>query len=253
MSDPLREHEAMWRGILTRPHPSRFAWLPSSPRCRICRTPFASLGGRVARLAGYRPSRLNPTLCNSCDDKMPSGGAEVEITVLFADVRGSTRLAERLGPRAFAALMDRFYRAASRELVGVDAVIDKMVGDEVMALFLPVDGDIRTRPAHAAEGLLRAAGYGSGGEPWLPLGIGVHAGPAFVGKIGGAAVNEFTALGETVNAAARIQAAAAAGEALLSNSVYNQDVARRFANLAGREVPIRGSDDVLSVRVLRLG
>ncbi|MBI2323857.1 MAG: adenylate/guanylate cyclase domain-containing protein [Chloroflexi bacterium] len=252
MSDSLRQHEALWRDVLTRPHPSRFAWLPSAPRCRICRTPLAGPGGRIARLAGYRPSRLNPTLCNTCDEQMPSGGAELEIAVLFADVRGSTRLAERLGPRSFAALIDRFYRAASRELVSADAVIDKMIGDEVMALFLPVDGDIRTRPTQAAERLLRAAGYGSAEAPWLPLGIGVHAGPAFVGKVGGAAVNEFTAFGDTVNATARLQAAAAPGEALLSDTVY-QAVAGRFPNLAQREVPIRGSDEVLAVRVLRLG
>lgn len=147
--------------------------------------------------------------------------------------------------------MDRFYAAAFRVLIGVDAWINKMVGDEVMAIFLPVDGDVRTRAARAAEGLLRAVGYGSTGEPWLALGIGARAGPAFVGKVGGEGVNEFTALGATVNAAARLRGAAEAGAALVSDSVY-EAVTERYPGLERREVPIRGSEEVLGVGVLRV-
>ncbi len=75
---------------------------------------------------------------------MPRGGAEVDIAVLFADVRGSTGLGERMGATAFAALLYRFYRTATDGLLAHNAVIDKMVGDEVMALFFPLPPDRNT-------------------------------------------------------------------------------------------------------------
>ena len=90
------------------------------------------------------------------------GGAEVDIAVLFADVRGSTALGEQLGPQAFAATLNRFYHAATEALTQHDAIVDKLIGDEVMALFIPgVCGpEYRRHAAEAALALLHAVGYG---------------------------------------------------------------------------------------------
>jgi adenylate cyclase len=68
---------------------------------------------------------------------LPPGGAELDIAILFADVRGSTQLGERLGPAEYASLLNRFYKAATETLIRHDAIIDKLIGDEVMALFIP--------------------------------------------------------------------------------------------------------------------
>lgn len=177
----------------------------------------------------------------------------MDIAILFADVRGSTGLGERLGPSAYAALLNRFYKVATGVLIAHDAIIDKMIGDEVMALFIPgfCGFEYRRSAVQASEALVRAMGYGGTGEPWLPVGVGVHAGLAFVGNVGGAGVTDFTALGDTVNTAARLQGEAAAGEVVLSETVY-QEVAERFPDLEQRVVTLRGRQEPLAVRILRL-
>lgn len=176
----------------------------------------------------------------------------MDIAVLFADVRGSTGLGERLPPSAFAALMNRFYHTATEVLLAHDAVIDKLVGDEVMALFIPgfCGPEYRRIAAQAGEGLVKAMGYGGPSEPWLPLGVGVHAGLAFVGNVGGAGVTDFTALGDTVNTAARLQGEAREGEVVLSETIY-QAAAESYPDLEQRVLTLRGRAEPLAVRVLR--
>src|SRR5215218_9269795 len=100
--------------------PRGFIWvmkhLPADPRCRLCRAPYGGVGGRVMRRLGFGPSRKNPTLCNTCFEEAPMGGVEMEIGVLFADVRGFTTLAEDMDPEGVAKLLNRFYAAASQVL-----------------------------------------------------------------------------------------------------------------------------------------
>lgn len=184
---------------------------------------------------------------------LPPGGAEIDIAVLFADVRGSTKLADELGPSGFAALLNRFYRVATQVLIAHEATIDKMVGDEMMALFIPgfTGPEYARRAVEASEALLRALGYGDGGVGWLPVGVGLNAGPAFVGNVGSGEVVDFTALGDTVNIAARLQGAAA-GEVVLSEAIY-QSAADRYRGLERRTITVRGKDEPLAVRVLRPG
>src|SRR5205085_12349361 len=100
--------------------------LPSEPRCRLCQAPYGGAGGRIMRRVGFGPSRKNPNLCNTCFEKAPMGGVEMEIGVLFADVRGFTSLAETMASNDVAALLNRFYAAAS-SVLGRYAVIDKLV------------------------------------------------------------------------------------------------------------------------------
>src|SRR3954447_26070819 len=118
--------------------PRVFIWvmrhLPSDPRCRLCNAPFGGVGGRVMRRFGYGPSRKNPGLCNTCFEMAPMGGDEMEIGVLFADVRGFTAMSEDMPPDQVARLLDPFYAAATR-ILSRSAIIDKLVGDEVMALY----------------------------------------------------------------------------------------------------------------------
>src|SRR5256714_15084390 len=85
--------------------------LPSEPRCRLCRAPYGGIGGRMMRRLGYGPSRKNPSLCATCFEKAPLGGVEMEIGVLFADVRGFTSLSEGMDPKGVAELLNRFYES----------------------------------------------------------------------------------------------------------------------------------------------
>jgi adenylate cyclase len=101
-------------------------------------TPAGPVGpvGRILGVAGFQPSRNNPNLCTRRCEAVPHGGAEVDIAVLFADVRGSTALGQRTPAADFATLLDRFYAAATQTLMRRDAVIDRLIGDEVMAFFV---------------------------------------------------------------------------------------------------------------------
>jgi adenylate cyclase len=194
---------------------------------------------------------MSPNVCNVCEDAMPHGGAEVDTAVLFADLRGSTQLGEQLGPAEYAALISRFYHATSHVLVAAQSWIDKLVGDEIMALYVPSMGtDYRARSVKAGVALLQAVGYKRGDTPWLSVGVGIHAGPAFVGKVGTAGTNQVTALGDTVNTAARLQSQAAAGEVLISESLY-ESVASVYPGAQQRNALVRGKEEPLAVRVLR--
>jgi len=247
-----------WRILLTEGHrPLRiahqvFRYLPSAPRCKVCHNPFGGLGGKLVGLFGFRRSRKNPNLCTNCCDTLPAGGAELDVAILFADVRGSTAMGERLDPGAFAAAMNRFYNAATEVLVRNDAIIDKLIGDEVMALFIPgiCGPEYHRRAAEAALALLCVVGYGRSADPWMPIGIGVNSGVTYVGNVGGEGIVDFTALGDTVNTASRFAASAGAGEAIVSEAIYDT-VSAKLPNLERRTLSIRGKEEPLAVRVLR--
>ena len=244
--------EAMWRDVLVNGHPGRWSFLPRDPRCIVCRQPFEGLGGAALRvLTGYRPSRNSPNVCNTCEEYFPSGGAEVDVAVLFADMRGSTAIGSRLGSAEYARLLNRFYREASRVLLAGASWIDKLGGDEVMALYVPAMGpDYRARAVHAGVKLLRAFCYRRGEQPWLEVGVGVNAGLAFVGKVGSEGVQQVTALGDTVNLAARLQSQAAPGELLVGRDLYGA-VADRYPGAEQRSLVVKGCEEAVVAHVLR--
>lgn len=257
MTQSQQGNEVWWQDHLVKGHRLEhlarrlFPLLPSSPRCKVCFVPFAGLGLPL-RFLGWSPSRKNPRLCTWCCERMPLGGAEVDIAVLFADVRNYTALVEQLPAPEAAALMNRFYQVATHVLIDHDAIIDKLLGDSVMALFIPgVAGPgYREMAVRAGEALLRGVGYGTPEGPWLPLGVGIHAGPAFVGNVGAEGVVDFTAIGDTVNVASRIQAQAAAGTILLSEAVQAA-VADRYGALEARSLTLKGKQEPVAVRELR--
>jgi adenylate cyclase len=235
--------------------------LPSSPRCGMCGAPFAGLGGRLVRPLGFRPSRKNPTLCATCVELAPPGGITTEVGVMFADVRGFTTRSESLTPQEASALLRRLY-AVAEDVLFPEALIDKLIGDEVMALYLPIfvagsswspeDADRRTVAnvmlGHARR-LLEGIGYGSREGPALDLGIGLDYGEAFVGNIGGkSAVSDFTAIGDVVNTAARLQSCASGGEVLVA-----ERLARFLEEPAGpvEQLSVKGKHEPVAAQRVR--
>jgi len=204
----------------------RFVSFSAHDRCRLCYAGFDGFAAPLMRTMGRGQWSRNPSFCEKCEEVLATqpGGAEIEIAVLYADVRGSTEMAARLGPTNFAGLMQRFYQAAVKVFTWSDAIVDKMVGDEVIGLYVPtlMNGAHRTNAVAAAMELLAATGHGSRSEPWLSIGVGVHSGTAFVGSIGAAHGNyQFSALGDVMNFGARLVANAAPGELLMSETVWN--------------------------------
>lgn len=252
-----------WHDFLSGTHPhlrdkSPLRFIPSNPRCKLCKAPFGAPGAAILRRFGFAPWDKNPKICGRCfkgleihakacpgplEDR-EIGGAEVQVSMLFADVRGSSKLAREMPVLDFTRLMNRFYRVSSEVLFEADGIIEKFVGDEVVALFLPflAGSDHTRRAVEAAEGLLRATGHGSTEGPWVPLGAGVHTGPAFVGIVGSGGSAQFTALGDHVNIAAHLAAQAAIGEILVTTdaasaaSVQDEALERRQLTLKGHPV-----------------
>ena len=238
-------------------HPKPFRFIPSSPRCRLCAAPFSAPGAAIFKRFGFTPWEKNPNLCkrcftglqlhaSMCPAMQESGvhGAEVDVSMLFADIRGSSSLARTLPTMEFTHLMNRFYRVARQVMIDHDAIIEKFVGDEVVALFLPflAGPEHPTRALDAATALLEATGHGSADGPWVPIGVGLNTGTAFVGIVGSKDALDFTALGDRVNIAAHLASRAAAGEILLTGEVARRagrpvdGAGRRAVSLKGFEV-----------------
>jgi adenylate cyclase len=248
--------EAYWRKVLLEGHrPIRFSrrafrLVPSSPRCKFCASPFAGVGGRLFGLVGHGRSRKNPNMCAACCEGLPRGGAEIDIAVLFADVRGSTALGERTSASTFAELLNRYYAASTDVLLRHDAVIDKLIGDELMAFFPPgmCGRDYRRHAVEAAREILRAVGYGSPDGPWLSVGVGVNAGQAYVGNVGAGGVTDFTALGDAVNVASRLQSHAAAGEIVVAQDLCG-DLLDLLPRARRETIELRGRDQPLQALI----
>ncbi len=225
--------------------------LPSDPRCKFCYYPFEGVGGAFSRtVLGLAPSKLNPQLCNVCETLASEyqGGAEIDLSVLFADVRGSTTIAEHMSPTDFSQLINRFYKATTKVLFRKNAMVEKLIGDEVTGFFAPgFAGELHARAAvEAGQDILRLTGHEDPDGPWVPVGVGVHTGRTFVGAVsaeGRAA--DITVLGDTPNTGSRIASQASAGEVLISEAALNaaglngEGMEERLLSLKGREEPVK--------------
>jgi adenylate cyclase len=205
------------------------------------------------RMIGKGAWPKNPKYCGSCFGVLSEhrGGAEIECSLMFADVRGSTTMAEDMRPSEIYTLMDRFFEAAARVLVEHDAIVDRFVGDQAMGIFVPAlaGPNHAARATHAAQAVLAATGHGVG-APWVPLGVGVSSGVAFVGSVGSGSHVDLTALGDPVNVAARLQEHAQSGEIVVAADVH-QDVDALLPGASRRTLEVRGRTTPIPVVVAR--
>lgn len=224
--------------------------MPNDPRCRLCYVPFSGMGGALSKyVLGLAPSRLNPQICNDCEQFAHKfqGGAEVELTVLFADVRGSTSLAEEMLPSEFSSLINRFYATATKVLFETNAMVEKLIGDAVTGFYVPgfAGAEHPKVAVDAARKILRSTGHRDPSGPWVPVGIGVHTGTAYVGAVtseGGA--TDIGVFGDTPNTGARLASIARAGEVVISEAtrsmahIEGEGMQSRSLHLKGRSGPL---------------
>jgi adenylate cyclase len=156
-------------------------------------------------------------------------------------------MAERIEPAEFSKLIDRFYKTTQDVLIDDGALIEKLVGDEVASIFVPgfAGPQYARKAVEAARKLLLVTGHGDSNGPWIPVGVGVHSGRAWVGAGSASGVVEMTALGDAPNVTARLASSAGKGEVLVSEDAWNASqlaipaVEERLLSLKGRVEPVR--------------
>jgi adenylate cyclase len=227
-----------------------FRLLPRDPRCKFCNAPFRGIGGTFVRVVfGKRQSVLNPHYCNICDEMMHKfpGGAEVDMAMLFADVRGSTALSTQMSATQFSRFINRFYTEATKIIIEEDGLVEKLAGDQVAAYWGAgfAGPDYIQRTLKAARRLSRHMS-----RLKIPVGIGVHAGLAYFGAVGNPdGLTDISAIGDEVNVAARLTSQAGEGEIVVSEQ------ALKLAGMDGgqmetRRLDLKGIAKPVAVRIM---
>lgn len=254
--------EKWWQNLLTGNMPKMpirevrhvFAFLSGEVRCKFCNAPFDGRWAPAMRVIGRGPSRLTTQICHQCQVIATEhlGGAEIQVTLLFADVRGSTQLGEQLKPAEFSRLISRFFSTSSQVLLGSKAWVDRLVGDQVIGIYLPyfVGSNPERAAIHAAQELLQQTGHGTAEGPWIKVGVGIHSGMAFVGTVGSQdGATDITVLGDVPNVAARLSSAAGPGEILISEDAFVRS--EMSPTLEQRALDLKGKSKQLTVHVMK--
>jgi adenylate cyclase len=210
-------------------------------QCSICGTILAGAASVVYRTFGIRRSPRNPNICTRCSTHVEEGRM-AEITVLFADLSSFTELTHELGAEKTHQVVDSYLRMATEVLVKQGAFIDKYVGDAVMALFnVPIRHDDHARRAIVAATELGTELKHLGSRLALPLqaSVGIATGHARVGRLGSDDSKDYTAIGDVVNLAARLQGKASAGEILIDQESYVKHAAD-FPDARAEQVVLKG-------------
>ncbi|MBE0669772.1 MAG: adenylate/guanylate cyclase domain-containing protein [Anaerolineales bacterium] len=230
--------------------------MPRSPRCAVCYIPFEGIGGRISKAVwNVEPSKLNPHLCNLCENFATEyhGGVELEISILFVDVRGSTAMAEGASPEEYSKLIKRFYHAATEQFFKSYGFVEKLLGDEVAGFFVPgfAGADHAKVAVETGKRIMKAMGYGASSQPWIPVGIGINTGLAYVGSVNAeGGVSDIAMLGDAVNTAARLTSLAKAGEILISEST-RQAAGLKLNGMESRSLKLKGRSEEVTAWALK--
>ena len=170
---------------------------------------------------------VSPAVISQLDpDQLQLGGKRLEITTLFADIRGFTSFSEKVSAEQLVAILNRYLAAAADAVLAQEGTIDKFLGDAVMAWFnAPIpQTDHTLRAVKAALGIRAAVQrlqHQLPPEFRLSFGAGIYYGEAVLGLVGTEKRLEYTAIGDSVNTAKRVQENAAANQILIGESAYN--------------------------------
>jgi len=181
------------------------------------------------KMGAYVPKAAVDEIVRNREQKLALGGKLARATILFSDVEGFTRLAERMAPQAVVSFLNEYMTAMTRVVEDGGGIVDKFIGDGIMAVFLP--GDVEDNHALRAVragvrmqqrlGELRASWSASRPELMgVQARIGINTGEVVSGNIGSQTRMDYTVVGDNVNLAARIEVNARVGEVHVSESTY---------------------------------
>jgi class 3 adenylate cyclase len=195
---------------------------------------------------------VSPAVINQLDpDKLKLGGSRVEITTLFADIRGFTRFSEESDPEELVNILNRYLASAADAVLAQQGTIDKFLGDAIMAWFnAPIQQPDHTLRAVRAALTIRAGvqklQYRLPPEYHLTFGAGIDFGDAVLGLIGTEKRMDYTAIGDSVNTAKRIQENASGGQILISTEAY-EFVADQIDARPVEEIHAKGKKEPVTV------
>jgi class 3 adenylate cyclase len=207
------------------------------------------------RAFGIRPSKMNPNLCTICElgfsTVMRARKVMIDATVMFADLRNYTALSQALSPDVMSAMLDTFYDACASAIWEQDGLLNKTIGDAVMAVFnFPISHpDHAARALRAARGPQRrckeartALGHNTGE---FGVGIGISTGVLSFGEFG-KSHRDLTAIGTVVNTASRAQSAATPGQILVTKAVVDS-VGDELADRTAGQYQLKGFAEALEL------
>jgi class 3 adenylate cyclase len=206
----------------------------------------SALHERVDRLVHqYLSPEVASTLIEHPEDAA-LGGKEIEVTVLFADLRGYTTFSERAAPTEVVAHLNAAFGVAVPTVLAEGGTVVQFMGDAMMAIFNAPNPqpDHALRAARAALAMQRAVGELPAANTRPQFRIGLNSGPALVGNIGAAEIRSYSAIGDTINLAARLQTYAAEGSVVIGAStcdlIREQAIVRPLGSpqLKGKSQPV---------------
>lgn len=187
------------------------------------------------------------------DESLRLGGTEKDITVMFVDIRGFTPLSEKVKPEKLISILNEYFNLTVKSIFKFGGTLDKFIGDATMAIFnapLSLDDhafktimaalDMKTGSAELQARIFREYGI------TLEFGIGINTGNAIIGNIGTTFRMDYTAIGDTVNTAARLESNAKPGEILISAKTY-EFVKDRINAVFYDEIILKGKDQPFAV------
>ena len=219
--------------------------------------PIRGVASAPFRAFGIRPSRMNPNTCTICElmftKVMRARKITIDATIMFADLRGYTSLSQSQSADAVSGLLDAFYDECADAIWQHDGLLNKTIGDAVMAVFnFPLQREQHVRNAVLAARDIQknwrdrrealVAAYGLTASE-LGIGIGIHSGELSFGEFG-RSHRDLTAIGTVVNTASRAQSVAEAGQILVTKAVFNRsqpdlkDSPAKTFQLKGFDAPV---------------
>jgi class 3 adenylate cyclase len=200
------------------------------------------------RVFGLKPSRMNPNTCTFCElmfkRVMKATKITIDATILFADLRAYTRLSQALSPAEMGSLLDLFYDECAAAIWEHDGLLNKTIGDAVMAVFnFPIKQDDHARQALLAARDLQQRLAARKKEAGLEFGVGIglQCGEVSFGEFG-RSHRDLTAIGTVVNTAARVQGVAEPGEILVTEAMRER-VGDLMQGDVGQPYPLKGFDN----------
>lgn len=211
---------------------------------------------RRTNLARFLPNALVEKILNESEN-LVLGGRKAQVTTLFCDIRGSSKIAESIDPQSLVALLNEHFTAMTEILFAYEGTLDKYIGDEIMAIFgapitvgeepfRAVCAALDMQQKNAALNALRLAEQ----RPQLHFGIGIESGEVIAGYIGSPKRMDFTVVGDRVNTAKRFCDMAAPGKIVIGEETYHmikdrvETIAMGALTLKGKQLPVQGYEVV---------